>query len=152
MEPVNSLVHKLRKDLPGILADHPVILAYLYGSAAQGTATPLSDVDIALVVDRRALATLARMDMELGIEVDLELTCGIENSDVRIVNDAPIAVRGAVVTEGILLYARDEDVRVDFETTTRKEYFDFRPIAEQQRNAFFADLMENGLYGQSHQS
>jgi hypothetical protein len=31
MEQIDWLVHKLREGLPGILADHPVMLAYLYG-------------------------------------------------------------------------------------------------------------------------
>ena len=37
---------------------------------------------------------------------------------MRIINDAPLVLRGKVVTEGMLLYAQDESVRVEFETTT----------------------------------
>jgi predicted nucleotidyltransferase len=40
----------LRRRLPDILKHHPVLLAYAYGSVAAGCPTPLSDVDIALVL------------------------------------------------------------------------------------------------------
>lgn len=148
MDSVNVLVQQLKACLPAILAARPVALAYLYGSAAQGIATPLSDVDIALVADDRALVSLERWDVELGIEVAVEGACGIDNTDVRIINDAPLAIRGAVAMQGVLLYSRDEQARVEFETKTRDEYFDYQPIARQLREAFFADLREHGLYGQ----
>ena len=40
----------LKVCLSKILPHHPVKLAYLFGSTAAGNATPLSDVDIALVL------------------------------------------------------------------------------------------------------
>jgi hypothetical protein len=35
-----------------------------------------------------------------------------------------------VVTEGILLYEADPSARVEFETSTRRRYFDFLPFLE----------------------
>jgi hypothetical protein len=51
-------------------------------------------------------------------------------------------VRGEVVTNGILLFSRDEGFRVDYETSTRSEYFDFMPVAAMHRQAYFERLRE----------
>ena len=40
---------------------HPVTLAYLFGSAARGETTPLSDVDIAVYLDVPELAKRTRL-------------------------------------------------------------------------------------------
>jgi len=53
--------------------------------------------------------------------------------------------------QGILLYSGDEAARVEFETRTRDEYFDYQPIARRLREAYFADLRQRGLYGQQRE-
>ena len=45
----SALISLLQRELPTILAERPVMLAYLFGSVVEGTALPSSDVDIALV-------------------------------------------------------------------------------------------------------
>lgn len=44
------ILARLREVLPPILARYPVDAAYVYGSVARGTVTPLSEVDIALLL------------------------------------------------------------------------------------------------------
>jgi|Deesub1362B_J571_1020462.scaffolds.fasta_scaffold03004_2 hypothetical protein len=145
---VQKIVSQLRKDLPDLLADQPVELAYLFGSAARGQTTPLSDVDIALVTER-PLPPLARLDLELYIETGLS-NAGIPKADVRVINEAPPAVRGRVVTEGILLYCRDTRVRMAFEIRARSQYFDLQPLLREQFNTYvqaaLTDLRARGLY------
>jgi predicted nucleotidyltransferase len=144
----NEIVFRLQNELPHILAHRPVLLAYLYGSLARGQATPLSDVDIALVTEQ-PLPPLTRLDLELDVEVKLS-ALGISQVDVRVINQAPPVVRGRVVTEGRLLYCRDEKRRVDFESQARTQYFDLQPLLREQRQTYFraalADLQARGLY------
>jgi predicted nucleotidyltransferase len=140
------LVSIFRSALPRILDGQPVGLVYLYGSSAKDQATPLSDVDVALVVDE-GLSPLERLKLVLRIQVDLAEGCDIRNADVRIVNDAPLVFRGRVACEGILVFSRDEAERITFETTTRLRYFDYLPIHRELQNAFFTNLRERGLYG-----
>jgi predicted nucleotidyltransferase len=141
-----KLVSKLRRILPPIFEPHPVCLAYLYGSATTGRTTPMSDVDVALIIDQ-GLSPLERLKLLLRIQLDLLDQGDIANADVRIVNDAPVVFRGRVVTDGLLIYARNEQERIDFETTTRLRYFDYQPVHRMMQDAFFADLRERGLYG-----
>ena len=142
----DELVSKLQRALPPIFDDLPIRLAYLYGSIITGQMTPFSDIDLALVVDAE-LSPLERLKLTLRVQLDLADTCGIRNADVRIINDAPLVLQGKVVCEGIIAFSRDEQKRVEFETTTRLRYFDYQPIHRDLQDAFFADLRERGLYG-----
>jgi predicted RNase H-like HicB family nuclease len=49
--PESEIISCLQAELPAILKGRPVMLAYLFGSVAEGTALPSSDVDIALVLE-----------------------------------------------------------------------------------------------------
>jgi len=140
------LVSKLREQLPAVLEDEPVQLAYLYGSSVTGQTTPFSDVDIALVAGV-AIDPLARLELILRVQLALADRCDIENADVRVIDDAPLVFRGRVVSDGILVYSKDERERVAFETTTRLRYFDYLPIHRELQAGFFQDLRERGLYG-----
>jgi len=149
MEHKLTLVDQLKTALQPILDERPVLMAYLYGSMAAGRTTPFSDVDIALYLSE-SLSPRRRLELELGVEMALEDRLGLSNADVRVINDAPLQVRGTVVQEGVLLYCRDEERRVDFETFNRKLYLDFKPTAEEFRQLFFERMREKGLgYGQS---
>lgn len=144
-----TLLKQLRESLPSILEKWPVLMAYLYGSAAIGQTTPFSDVDVALYL-AKPLPARERLQLELGLEIALEDTLGLPNADVRVINDAPLSVRGTVVREGVLLYCRDEEQRVDFESLTLKLYFDFEPAAEKFRQLLFKRVREGKVgYGQS---
>lgn len=140
------LTRKLREALVAVLQPQPVQAAYLYGSMTTGRVTPFSDVDIALVVDPD-LTPLERLKLMLHLQVELADLCDIHNADVRVINDAPLVFRGRVVRDGIVLYARDERARIEFETATRAEYFDYLPIHQRLQEAFFAGIRERGLYG-----
>ena len=145
-------IELLTQHLPDILKPHPVLLVYVYGSVAMGCPTPLSDVDIALVLAPSCrLNAYQQFMMELDIEAEIERRCGLHNADVRSINEAPLRIQGQVVTKGRLIYSKDEGFRVAYETRTRKRYFDFQPVLAMMREAYFAwleaDLREKALYG-----
>jgi len=141
-----TLMSRLLQTLPDVLESQPVQLAYLYGSTVAGRTTPFSDVDIALLTTE-PLTPLARLRLIQHVQMRLYDDCDLDNIDVRIINDAPLVLQGRVVTDGRLVYARDEQARVDFETTTRMSYFDYLPIHQQLQAAFFDTLRTRGLYG-----
>jgi predicted nucleotidyltransferase len=147
----SEIIGVLEEHLPAILQGRPVMAAYAYGSIAAGCPLPNSDVDIALVwMSDCTLDAYQRFQTELEIATEIESRCGIPDADVRSINDAPLRVRGQVLTEGVLLYSRDEDLRIAYEVYTRKRYFDFQPTLEMMRQAYFthmeADLREKGLW------
>jgi predicted nucleotidyltransferase len=124
-----------------VVGDTAVRLAYLYGSVAQGYATPESDVDIALVVDPAVLAFMdgyARLVLETDIALALEKRCNLPDVGVRIINDAPVMVQGAIVQKGVLLYATGTQFRVGYEVDALKRSLDYRPIVDRHQAACFA--------------
>jgi len=139
MEQRAILVNRLREALPSILDGQPVLIAYLYGSTASGYTTPFSDVDIALYLSE-PLPPRERLNLELDVEIALEDAISLSNADVRVINDAPLSVRGTVVKEGVLLYCRDEERRVDFESLTLKLDFDFQPASKMFQAIFIRRL------------
>ncbi|NOZ07057.1 MAG: DUF86 domain-containing protein [Chloroflexi bacterium] len=136
-----KLAKDLRHTIPKIVGNTPVRLAYLYGSVAQGYATPWSDVDIALVIDPDEFARLdayARLLLETDMALALEQQCRLPEADIHIINNAPVMVQGTVVREGVLLYASDPNFRVDYEVNALRRYLDYHPIADMHRAAYFA--------------
>jgi hypothetical protein len=67
-----------------------------------------------------------RHELALGLTIDARL--GGKRADVRDLATMPLILRGRVVTEGAVLFSRDEKGRVAFEVATRNEYFDFLPV------------------------
>jgi len=130
-----GVVDQVREAAQEIFPRHPVALAYLHGSQAAGRATPLSDVDIAVVTDVR-LPPRERLRLELALEAELGIRLQGQ-ADVRVLNVAPLAVQGKIVGQGVLLFARDEGFRRDFEEAVRDRYFDFLPVERYHRRAYF---------------
>jgi predicted nucleotidyltransferase len=139
--PRHQVIDRLRAELPIILRERPVMIAYLYGSVAEGYALPNSDIDLALVLTPdHGLSAYQRTLMELDIAAEIEERCGLYSLDVRSINEAPVMAQGTVLTEGVILYSRQEDFRVEYEVLTRKKYFDFLPVARMMQRAYFEEM------------
>lgn len=112
-------------EIVDVLVKNEVVLAYLHGSYATGTATPLSDLDIAVLLSpttptSRYYKILLALTYELS-----QLVPGIE-VDVHFLNYAPSEFRYNVITHGRVLYCEDDQIRAEFETATLDEYLDFK--------------------------
>ena len=141
---VKLSVESLSAQLTEILLPYPIVLAYLYGSVATGRVTPLSDVDIALVVDETRFSLSERLRLELTVAGKIADRFDLADPDVRAINDAPVPFRGQVVAEGKLLFAADEAARVEFESKALDDCFDFRPADDFLREMFFDSLLNGG--------
>jgi len=115
-----------------VLARHPVVAAYLFGSQAAGAATPLSDVDIAVLLDA---GTPCPGEVQVMLISDLMGALRRNDVDVVILNSASPLLRQRAVARGRLLYCRDDAVRAEFEAATLREYLDTEPLREAQDRA-----------------
>ena len=77
--------------------------------------------------------------MALALEIDKKLKQG-PASDVRILNSLPLAVAGQIITEGILIYCRDDEARIDYETIIRSAYFDFLPFIHTYQRTYLEQI------------
>ena len=133
---MNQLLKTLKEKSCEVFSPSPVLFAYLFGSCARGEALFQSDMDIAVFV-RRDFPQKDYLELELNLSIELDkLKLGAE-TEVRVINKLPLLMRGEILTEGYLIYCRDDSTRVEFETITRDEYFDFLPLHYQYQRAYF---------------
>ncbi len=76
-----------------LAADPRVRLVYGFGSAASDIAGPLSDVDVAVLLD-------ARLDWDAERELRGRLGALVPRLDLVILNEAPPALRFEIITSG----------------------------------------------------
>lgn len=123
---------------PAILKTRPVLLGYLYGSYAREEAHRFSDIDIGIYLEKVTPKKALDIELSLGLEFDDIVGRG-SNVDVRSINNMPLIMKGNIVSEGILLYSRNDPFRVEFETNVRKFYFDFKPYINRYQRAYIAN-------------
>ena len=134
---MKQLLKTLEEKTASLFGSYDVLCTYLYGSYARGEAIPQSDIDIAVLV-RRDYPEHNYLDLELNLSLEMDkLGLGAE-AEVRVINRLPLLMRGEILTEGRLIYCGDDSARVEFETATRDEYFDFLPIHRAYQKAYFS--------------
>ena len=111
--------------------DSDIDVAYLFGSHAMGMATPLSDIDIGILLGEhvpredyfnRRLYYIGRCTE--GLRTD--------KVDVVILNDAPLLLAYEAVKNRKILVERNSEHRVTFEVDRINRYLDFKPLLDVQ--------------------
>ena len=125
-------IGKIKKDAADLLAKRTVIeAAYLFGSTVNGFDRISSDVDIAIRLVPEATPEAA-FDLRPQLADELEGGLG-RPVDIVILNNASLKRIRQVLTNGRLLYTRDENAERLYVIQKRKEYFDFRFYLEKSR-------------------
>ena len=120
-----------------------VVLAYLFGSHARGQAWAHSDVDVAVLLENDDGDHCFAMRLEIiGGLMDLLCTNDV---DVLILNQAPPALRYAVLRDGILLFCRDHRARIEFHLRAVNEYLDFKPILKRHERTILEKARKGEL-------
>jgi predicted nucleotidyltransferase len=121
--------HRLPRLAEVFRDDVQVAAVYLFGSFARGTEGPLSDVDIAILleprIDRARLAALT-----LHYTQAVLATLGTDEVSVVMLDTAPLPLRYRVIRDGLVLLDRSPTARRDFEVQTQSAYFDFKPALD----------------------
>jgi len=104
------IAEKLVEAVSSVLADRPEVLsAYLFGSQAEGRAHRESDVDVAVLLSRRAHPDRrSRFAVRLRIATALAGALG-RPVDVVVLNDAPPGLARHVVTTGLRVSCADPE-------------------------------------------
>lgn len=114
-------------DYQALLADTPVVLAYLFGSRAGGRVHDRSDVDVAVLLDE-SLSPVEQGRWQLELIGRLTDVWRTDDIDLVILNRAPAFLRHQVIKARHRLYVRDEAARVRFEVETMRDWFDWQPL------------------------
>lgn len=137
-------LEEIRLAAQAILPDFPIDFAYLYGSFAEGSGRPWSDIDLALFVGASVSpAEYLTLENEIGKKIEEKLTG--KEVDIRIFNPAPLNYQIQVVQKGKLIYSANESRRVEFETSVRDRYFDFLPAHHDFQKNLLEHVKKEGL-------
>jgi predicted nucleotidyltransferase len=107
-------------------ADPRVRVAWLFGSAARGTAGARSDIDVAILV---AAPLAAGEEMVLR---EALAAAARRRVDLVFAEEAPPLLAREIVADGVLLACRDDEARVAFEGRALARYLDTRHLREVQ--------------------
>lgn len=127
----------LREKIATLAEAYPAIrLAYLFGSQVQGRTGPLSDYDIAILMDRDNLTPAFRA----SLHHELVLCMSTDRIDVVWLPNAPIELQYAIISGGVKLYGQNRAVQVEYEAYVMGRYGDYLPILRAQR----AEILQEG--------
>ena len=131
------------KRLSDCLGKYPVILAYLFGSEAKGTSGALSDIDVAVFVDK-GVGKSERFDMRLRLSNELS---SIMNRmvDLVILNDSPVQLSYEIIKHGKVIFCKDKSMQVDFETEILSRYLDRRYYDKRHAELILERIALRGL-------
>jgi hypothetical protein len=131
--------------LKTIFEQHGVVLAYLYGSQARGTAGPLSDVDIA-VLFARGIESSERFDRVLSLMSDLAQVFKRDDVNVLDLDAGTPLLNNNVRVQGRVIFCADERARIAFEIQSLHRYVDTMPL-RQELNKYLSKKIRLGFFG-----
>jgi predicted nucleotidyltransferase len=135
----------LRPQLEHLFHQHPVLLAYLFGSQATGRTHADSDIDVAVLLNA-SLTPDERFAERLTLIGALSRLLGTDNVDMVILNEASPLLAYEVLRSGVLLYCSDDNTRVEFQVCTLRTYEDTAPLRQILATAM-AERLKAGTFG-----
>ena len=107
-----------------LAAQYNLALVILFGSHSREESTPMSDTDIAVLIDTNARDISYKL--ELAMLLDFQKVVNNGEVDLVLLNKATPFLKYQVATEGKLLFEKQNDLYVEFMTKAMKEYEDVR--------------------------
>ena len=120
--------------------------AYIFGSVAAGRARKNSDIDIAVLVDRRVRPGRF-LKYRLQLIADLGSALRRSDVDVVILNEAPPLLAHRVLSQGKLVFERSASARVRFQVRTASLYLDLVPLFETHIRYLKRNVREGRIVG-----
>jgi len=108
-----------------------IAAAYQYGSTVRDRESPLSDLDIAILVDEKKApigVRLLRIELLLAYEFQKEL--GLPEVDLITLNHQRLAMQHTVLRTGKLIYDANPKYRIRFTQMVIQSYLDFQPTLQ----------------------
>jgi predicted nucleotidyltransferase len=132
---VPDAAHGFQGKLARFFAKRPeVVVAYLYGSHAEGRAHRESDIDVAVLLDRTRCPSADdrfRTRIELGTELIAALH--FNDLDLVVLNDAPPLFARHVVWSGTVVHCGDPKVEHAYRRDVQLRAADLAPFVERGR-------------------
>ncbi|MHA1336298.1 MAG: type VII toxin-antitoxin system MntA family adenylyltransferase antitoxin [Promethearchaeota archaeon] len=128
-----------KEKIKEIALKHNISLIYLFGSKATGNDSKLSDIDIAVLLDKYDQEKIK--DLMLDLIFEFSQIFKNDKIDLVILNKAPLALQYNVVAHGKVLYERDIGVRMVYENKAIKLYLDFKIYEDEYYKAMHERIL-----------
>lgn len=122
-----------------------IVAVYIFGSLAKNQLTPLSDVDIAVLVSNN-ISKECLSEFESAIYKDLSKLFCTDEIDITILNNLSQYKQYSVIKNKKLIYCTDYDALLDFENDAVLNYLDFSPIRKEFDAAYIDNLNSGDPY------
>lgn len=133
-----KMMEKITKGrkLDRIFREEKIVLAYLFGSQAEGKTGPLSDIDVAVLFDREVPSS-EYFDRKLKVMGKLSDLWKTDNLDLVVLNQSPPLITHRILKEGRVLFSQDKKKRLEFELRAVMRYLDWKPYLQKQVKQVF---------------
>lgn len=121
-----------------------IVLAYLFGSAARGEMTSLSDIDIGILFNSRINA-MRRYDIKLELMGEISSVSGINKIDIIDMEKGSALLNYNIIKHGKILKSEDENMRVHFETSILSKYLDEKYYLQRHSDIVLKRIASRGL-------
>jgi uncharacterized protein len=143
-----ELMNLCRKLIDDIDRQYPISFGYIFGSRAKGDYHRQSDLDLALMFQKKydpSEEVFIRGDIvEMGKKY---LPVPV---DVVSMANAALFLQFKVVQEGIILIDKKPGERADFESLVRREYFDFQYYSDYYNQRMIEHIKEETYFGEKN--
>ena len=118
----------LYENLKEIFKDYPYIVsAYLFGSQASGVFGPMSDVDIAILLNDNAPKGRELMHKQDYLSYRISKALGVKDVDMVVLNNQGSIFQHNVIRTGKLIYDAAPLLRIKFIMRVISTFCDFEP-------------------------
>jgi len=122
------------------------VLAYIFGSSLKRNKREAHDVDIAILLDKDPPDNgLIKARTAIYLEIR-KILPGV-NADMTILNGASVTLCHEVIKNGKIIYEKDPETRVDFETTSDLKFYDLEPFRKFFWNHLVRQIKEGQFIG-----
>lgn len=122
-------------------------MAYLFGSYATNTITPLSDVDVAVLLND-GIDPKSYFDTQLDLSGEL-LSYLKKEAEVVILNRADPRLSYQIIKYGKVMFEKDPNLKADFERRVLNIYFDLVPMFDFYEKKLLERIKE-GKFGKTY--
>ncbi len=145
------MYEKHQKKLNKIFKENQVALAYLFGSAAKGKLTPLSDIDIAVLFSDKVkeedyFNKALRLAREVGNVFEIDRV-----DVINLKTAASPLLKHSAVFKGKLIFGKDRKKQFELESGIMKEYEDTEHLRSVQSYYLHKHIKE-GAFGRGRLS
>lgn len=137
------VAEKLPALVDSVSSDLSVVALFVFGSLARGELTPLSDLDLGVLLDKE-LSKQERFSKHIDLIGNFTELMGTDEIDIIILNDTPMRFAVKVLTTGKILFERDRKALVDLYDRNTKMFLDFKYFVDDFNQTFLEGIGYHG--------